>query len=325
MATVEKVVPIPIDKAVDIKAEDGAEIYIDPAVQRRALRKFDYFVLPQIMILSIIGYMDRSNLDMYTTVKSALVKTYAYSDVTGNAKVFGFEEGANLHGNQFNAVSTVFYATYIVFEILWTLALKHFGSNNILAILLVGWSLVTLCTGFIHTYGQAIAVRVLLDVFESALSPCLAVTMSTIWDRDSIGWRISLLYVANALSGAFGGLIAYGIQTMGEQHGLAAWRWLFIVEGCVSMVLCGLSWFPMPKNAETAWFLSTEEKEMMQNRKRLYALYKGSDKFEMKYLKMAFTDPVIFLGVLCSLGASVGLFGYTTFLPTILDGLGCVC
>lgn len=129
---------------------------------------------------------------------------------TGNARVFGFEKGTGLTGNQFGDVITVFYATYIAFEIPWTVALKRFGSNNILAVLIVGWSLVTLCTGFIHTYGQAIAVRLLLGVFESGLSPCLAVTMSTIWDRDSAGWRISLLYVANALSGAFGGLIAYG-------------------------------------------------------------------------------------------------------------------
>ena len=113
--------------------------------------------------------------------------------------------------------------------------------------LIVGWSLVTLCTGFIQNYGQAMAVRVLLGIFESGFSPCLAVTMSTIWDRDTAGWRISLLYVANALSGAFGGLIAYGIQSMGEQHGLAAWRWLFIVEGSISIVLGTISWFTLPK------------------------------------------------------------------------------
>lgn len=149
------------------------DIYIDPIIQRRALRRFDFVVLPQIMILSILGYLDRSNL--------------------GNARVFGFEEGANLTGNQFADVSSVFYATYVAFEIPWTVALKKYGSNNILACLIVGWSAVTIGTGFITSYGQAIAVRLLQGVFESGLSPCLAVTMSTIWDRGSVGWRISLL------------------------------------------------------------------------------------------------------------------------------------
>lgn len=109
---------------------------------------------------------------------------------------------------------------------------------------------------------------------------------------------------------------------MGEQRGLAAWRWLFIVEGAVSVVLGSISWFTLPKNAEEAWFLKPDEKALMRSRQRLYAVYKGSDKFETKYLKMAFMDPLIFLGVLCSLGASVGLFAYTTFLPTLLDAMG---
>lgn len=88
------------------------------------------------------------------------------------------------------------------------------------------------------------------------------------------------------------------------------------------MVLGGISLSSLPKNAEEAWFLSPEEKGLMRNRKALYAHYKGADHWDVKYLKMAFTDPLIYLGVLCSLGASVGLFDYTTFLPTILSGLG---
>ena len=186
----------------------------------------------------------------------------------------------------------------------------------------MGWSLVTLATGFIQNYTQAIVMRLLLGVFESGLSPCLALTMSTIWDRSRVGWRIALLYVTNAMSGAFGGLIAYGIQSMGDQRGLQAWRWLFIIEGAISIVICGMSWLTMPKNAEEAWFLNAEEKALMQARKVLNARYKGPDKFDFKYLKMAFADPFVWCGVICSLTASVGLFGYTTFLPTILRGLG---
>ena len=42
--------------------------------------------LPQMMILILIAYLDRSNI--------------------GNAVVFGFEEGLNLHGHQFNDISS---------------------------------------------------------------------------------------------------------------------------------------------------------------------------------------------------------------------------
>lgn len=58
----DKAVPVPAQKDVEIGSEEIAGVHIDPDIQRRALRKFDFFILPQIMIISIIGYMDRSNM-----------------------------------------------------------------------------------------------------------------------------------------------------------------------------------------------------------------------------------------------------------------------
>lgn len=62
MEAAEKPVPIPGQRDVDVHSLEGQQIHIDPDVQKRALRKFDFCILPQIMIISIIGYMDRSNM-----------------------------------------------------------------------------------------------------------------------------------------------------------------------------------------------------------------------------------------------------------------------
>lgn len=129
---------------------------------------------------------------------------------------------------------------------------KRFGANTVLAIALVSWSIVTLGTGFIHNYGEAILVRVLLGAAEAGLFPSLSFVISTIWDRQSQAKRICLLYMASALSGAFGGLIAYGIQTMGEQRGLAAWRWLFIIEVSPSPGRKSKAW-PNLSRAPSLW------------------------------------------------------------------------
>lgn len=65
MSTPEKIVPLPHDEPVDPSEDALQRIHIDPAIQARALRKFDYLVIPQIMIISIIGYIDRSNLGTF--------------------------------------------------------------------------------------------------------------------------------------------------------------------------------------------------------------------------------------------------------------------
>jgi hypothetical protein len=62
MSITEKGVPVLDQAQVDAKPDESVDVYIDLAIQRRAMRRFDFYVLPQIMIISILGYMDRSNL-----------------------------------------------------------------------------------------------------------------------------------------------------------------------------------------------------------------------------------------------------------------------
>jgi MFS family permease len=106
------------------------------------------------------------------------------------------------------------------------MAVKRFGAASVMAVAMVGWSAITLGTGFVKNYHQAIAMRLLLGAFEGALFPSLAFVISNVYSREQQAKRIAVLYGASALSGAFGGLIAYAIQLMGEHQGLSAWRWL---------------------------------------------------------------------------------------------------
>ncbi|KAL3419475.1 nicotinic acid plasma membrane transporter [Phlyctema vagabunda] len=279
-----------------------SEIYIDPEAESRTLRKFDMIVLPQAFIFILLNYLDRSNI--------------------GNANVFGFSEDLNLKGTQFGNISTLFYVPYILLETPWVMCVKRFGPNKVLAVALVSWSIVTICTGFIHTYGQAIAMRMLLGICEAGVAPGFAFIFSTIWDRKDTAKRVALIYFANVMSGAFGGLFAYGIQSMGERRGIAAWRWLFIIEGTVSLVVCGGCWLSFPNTPESAWFLTKDEKEIMRQRKLRDVKYKGDDVFDWKYAKMACRDPFIYAASLSFFCSSVAIFGFGTFLPTIIRGLG---
>lgn len=219
-------------------------------------------------------------------------------------------------------MSTIFYVSLVLFELPWVVCIKRFGANKILVIAIVSWSIITLAFGFIHNYQQSLALRFLLGMFEACLFPGLTFIISTIYSRQAQGKRVAVLYGTNAASGAFGGLIAYGIQLMGERRGIAAWRWLFIIEGTISLVVGLTCWFTLPKNAETAWFLTEEEKALMVARKARDAIYKGKDKFEWSYVKMAITDPAVYISGVALFCASVPLYGFGTFLPTLLRGMG---
>ncbi|EOD50897.1 putative high-affinity nicotinic acid transporter protein [Neofusicoccum parvum UCRNP2] len=153
-----------------------------------------------MVILVVISHLDRTNI--------------------GNARVFGFEEGIGLHGTQFNNISMLFYVLYIVFEIPWVMAVKRWGANRILAIAFVCWSAITLGTGFIHNYRQAVAMRLLLGLFEGGLFPSLTFVISTIYDRKIIIGYAIVVGTANHGVGYFamflcgGGIYSFNTTVM---------------------------------------------------------------------------------------------------------------
>lgn len=199
---------------------------------------------------------------------------------------------------------------------------RRYGARKALGTAFVLWSICTLGTAFITTYGQAIAVRMLLCACEAGLSPGFAYLYSTIYPPAMAGKRIMTTNLAVCISGAFGGLFAYAVQTMGTRNGLAAWRWLFIVEFCITVFFGSIGWIFIPDSAETAWYLSEEEKETMRAKKQRDFVLRGEDKFDRKWIKATLTDPFVFLLGIAFFTSSVAINGFGVFLPTIIAGLG---
>jgi MFS family permease len=79
--------------------------------------------------------------------------------------------------------------------------------------------------GFIQNFGGLIVCRLLIGFFEGCLFPCMTLFLANWYLRQELAQRISYLFIASALSGAFGGLIAFGILYMDGVAGRAGWRW----------------------------------------------------------------------------------------------------
>jgi hypothetical protein len=77
-----------------------------------------------------------------------------------------------------------------------------------------------------------------------------------------------------------------------------------------------------PTSPDTAWFLNDEEKELMALRKKRNAAFRGEEKFDKKWAKVALSDSFMYLASIAFFFSSVAIFGFGTFLPTIIKGLG---
>jgi MFS family permease len=91
--------------------------------------------------------------------------------------------------------------------------------------------------GFVKNYSQFIAVRAILGICEGGLLPGMVLYLSGMYTRGEMALRLGLFYTAASLSGAFGGLLARGLTSIGKRHGLASWSWIFIIEGLLVSIL----------------------------------------------------------------------------------------
>lgn len=123
-----------------------------------------------------------------------------------------------------------------------------------------------MCLGFVQSFGGFVAVRAVLGMTEGGLLPGMVLYLSTLYTRGEMALRIGVFFTAASLSGAFGGLLARGLSAIGPRGGLEGWRWIFIIEGLLT-VLCGLvAYFFLATNLATAGFLTPEEQEFAAGR-----------------------------------------------------------
>lgn len=83
------------------------------------------------------------------------------------------------------------------------------------------------------------------------------------YNRQQFALRTALLYSGSQLGNAFGGLLAIAILEMDGLKGITGWRWLFIIEGVVTVFLAIVFGMYLPNSLATAWGLTDTEKDFL--------------------------------------------------------------
>jgi len=72
-------------------------------------------------------------------------------------------------------------------------------------------------------------------------------------------------------------------------------RWIYIIEGLFSVFCAIVVFFCLPNDPANAYFLNKEERELMAIRYERNKAYNGSEEFSWVEIKIAFTDPKVYL------------------------------
>ncbi|PMB70535.1 putative transporter [Beauveria bassiana] len=294
--------PSALDDSSHVEADGTCIERIDARSERKLLLKLDLYFVPIIMLVYLTCFLDRSNI--------------------GNVKVAGMPEDIGASPKQFSTAVSIFYATYVAFEPPWSVMMKWLTPRILLTSLCVVWSLCTVLTGFIHNVAGLYAVRLVLGACEAGLFPALNLYLTMVYKRQEQAIRVSYLFVCTAIAGAFGGLLAYCLLKMDGVAGLAGWRWVYIIEGILSILVAPLIWFGLPNDPSKAYFLTDEEKRIMKVRAIQRAQYMGSEDFSWEEIRIGLKDPKLYMSGAIQFCQDILLYGFSTFLPSIIVSMG---
>ncbi|KAK0667079.1 major facilitator superfamily domain-containing protein [Cercophora samala] len=223
--------------------------------EKRLLLKLDAVFVPIIMLVYLSCFLDRTNIS--------------------NVKVAGMPEDIGASDAEF---STAVKLTPRV----------------VLTGLCVVWSLTTIFSGFITSVEGLHAARLILGACEGGLFPGLNLYLTMVCKREEQARRGPYLFVCAALSGAFGGLLAYVLLKMNNIGGYAGWRWVYIIEGIFSILIGLLIWFGLPNDPTNA------QEEI---------------RISLKDFKLWISGAIQF----CQ---DILWYGFSTFLPSIITNMG---
>ncbi|MCJ1343508.1 hypothetical protein MMC31_001703, partial [Peltigera leucophlebia] len=208
------------------------------------VRKIDLRLLPMVILMYILNYLDRNNI--------------------AAARLAGLESDLSLTGTQYLTALSILFVGYILMQIPSNLFLNKVGKPAIyLPGVMVVWGIVSGATAGVKSYGELVVVRFILGFVEAAYFPGCLFFLSSWYTRKELGFRTAIMFSGSLLSGAFSGLISAGItHGLDGARGLSAWRWLFIIEGAITVVVALAAFWVLPNFPTTTGWLTEQEREL---------------------------------------------------------------
>ncbi|KAF6809537.1 major facilitator superfamily transporter [Colletotrichum sojae] len=278
-------------------------IRFDPAAERRLRLKIDLMVVPTVALLYLFCFIDRANI--------------------GNARIAGLEKDLGMKGYDYNATLSVFYVSYIIFEIPSNILCKAMGPGWCLPLLTLLFGICSVGTAFVNTVPQAMGVRFLLGIFEAGMLPGIAYYLSRWYRRAELAFRLSLYIVMAPLAGAFGGLLASAILKLPGFGSVHSWRMIFAIEGIITVGLALIGFVTLTDRPATARWLTQEEKDLAEARVRSERVGQSEvlDRMDTRKLKRGILCPVTLSTSFVFLLNNVTVQGLAFFLPTIVRNI----
>lgn len=138
--------------------DDNYELYrrrageaLDPAEAKRVLRKVDKRILPILVVIYLMQYLDKNGINY--------------------ASAYGLEEGVNLQGQDYSWLSSIFYFGYMGAQYPAGYLMQRFPTAKVLSATTLGWGVILMTTPACNNFAGIAVNRFLLGALEAFVNP----------------------------------------------------------------------------------------------------------------------------------------------------------
>lgn len=270
----------------------------EQALEARTVRRVAVRLLPILMALYFVNYLDRTNL--------GIAKAELSADLQLSATMFGLASG-------------IFFIGYVLVEVPSNLALVRFGARRWLARIAVSWGVVAVAIAFAPNAGWLLALRFLLGVAEAGLFPGVVFFLGHWFPAAYRARIVGAFMLAIPIASAIGTpLAAWLIQAGHGLFGLEGWRIMMICVGLPAVILGVICWFYLTDRPAGAHWLAEGERRWLVD-----TLAAEEREVAQTYdfpLRRALTSPRVWALALVYFGVAYGLYALAFFLPSIIAG-----
>jgi len=265
----------------------------------RTIRKASRRIMPLVVWLYFIAYLDRNNV--------GFAKLDMSDDIGLTATAYGLGAG-------------IFFIGYGIFEIPSNAGMYRFGARKWIARILVTWGIFATSMALVQGETSYYILRFCLGAAEAGFFPAVILYL-TFWFPAA--QRVSMLGIfilAQPLANAIGAPVSGLLLGMDGVLGLAGWQWLFIIEGIPAIVMGILVPFVMTDKPRDAMWLAEDERRWLTETMDAEDAAKaavGSHSF-LAGLKdrRALVFSALYFGLV------FGVYGLGLWLPTIVKEMG---
>ncbi|KAJ3995919.1 allantoate permease [Lentinula boryana] len=215
--------------------------------ERSLVRKIDWKIMAWAALSFSALNLDRNNLSQ--------------------ANTDNFLPDLNLTSDDFNWGNSIFRLAFLCAELPSQLVSKRLGPDRWIPAQMVLWSIVTSCQFWLTGRTTFFLTRALLGFIQGGFIPDLILYLSYFYTKNELPLRLALFWMSSDLCSIVGSFIAFGVLRMRGVLGRAGWRWLFLVEGLITLSIGVATFFRMPPSPTQSrtwfrprgWFTEREE------------------------------------------------------------------